>query len=342
LYRETAYGDEADEKSTRSTRPDFLERFLDNFESILTPLEGRIAYSYLVTDPHTAPEEALEWLGSWIGVLSDNGVPKHLRRELISNAPRLFRMRGTLEGLALALELATGGSISGGEIVILEEFRLRRTLATILGADLADEDDPLLGGLAHTGNSFVGDTLFLGDENRHEFLALFSDDLSKTKSERDAVDLLFSRLAHRVLVLVHSEVEPQNRRLIERIVELEKPAHVVARVEDASTPFLVGAASLVGIDTYLARKPGPQPVRVGSSQVGVRDVILGTGGLDPRRESGYYASAQPIARVTPETVVDIGTGFTLDGSESTAPSGRTIKRFMWSLRDTHLPTGEGQ
>ena len=53
-----------------------------------------------------------------------------------------------------ALDLATGGAVQGGEIVILEDYRLRRTFATILGADLADERDPLTAGLAVSGNFF--------------------------------------------------------------------------------------------------------------------------------------------------------------------------------------------
>lgn len=341
LYRETIFGEDADKLITaadqnRSTQADFLERFLDNLEGILTPIEDRIASSYLLTDPRTTKEEALEWLGSWIGVAFDPAYPQERRRRLIEQAPRLYSKRGTLDGLKLALDIATGGAVSGGEIVVLEDYRLRRTFATILGADLADEDDPLLSGLAVSGNSFVGDTLFLGDENRKEFLALFSADLTRTQEEEDAIKFLFDSLAHRVTVLVHQEVEAQDLGLIRRVVDMETPAHVIASVLTASFPFLVGMASLVGVDTYLGNKPRPQPVRVGGSHLGVRDIIERPASLDPRLEGGRGHLAprrfeRPVADAGADLIVDFGASFTLDGRASRAGEGRTIARYIWTM-----------
>lgn len=293
LYRETEFGADADEiipddEVNRSTQADFLERFLDNFEGILTPLEDRIANSYLLTDPRTVPEDALEWLGSWIGVAFDSAYPPERRRRHIQAAPELYKMRGTLGGLKLALDVATGGAVTGGEVIVLEDFRLRRTFATILGADLADEKDPLLGGIANSGNSYVGDTLFLGDERKKEFLALFNADLPTTLGEERAIEQLFDGLAHRVTVLVHQEVEPQDLGLIRRIVDMETPAHILWRVERATNPFMVGMAALVGVDTYLATKPPISPVRIGRTRMGERDRIQHPPSLDPRLEGGRY------------------------------------------------------
>lgn len=280
LYREDLFAPDADELGA-ATPADFLERFLGNVEGMLTEWEERIANAYLLTDPTATPEEALAWLGSWIGVAFDGAYPPDRRRDLLRNAPRLFARRGTLYGLKLALDIATNGGVSGGEIIVVEDFRLRRTFATILGADLADEMDPLTLGLANSGNSMVGDTLFLGDERRKEFLALFDADLP-TRAEEAQIQALFEKLANRVTVLVHQEVSPQNLGLIRRIVEMETPAHVATRVVTAREPFLVGVASLVGVDTYLNREPSREPIRIGRSALGTREFLLRPPSLDPR------------------------------------------------------------
>ena len=255
-------------RHTTATPADFLERLLDNFEGILTSLEDRIAGAYLLTDPRTSPADALDWLGGWIGVSFDPAYPEERRRRMLREAPALYREHGTLQGMRHALDIATGGAVERGQIYVLEDFRMRRTFATILGADLTAEYDPLLAGLSASGNSYVGDTLFLGDENKKEFLAVFGPQAVKTASEEAAVAALFDQLAHRVTVLVHQEVDPQDMGLIRRVVEMETPAHVAARIATASERFMVGVASLIGVDTFLSEKTQPRPVRVDGSQIG--------------------------------------------------------------------------
>jgi phage tail-like protein len=337
LYRESTFGDEAEAvlaSGQPSTPADFLERFLDNMEGVLTPLEDRIAAAYLLTDPRTTPDEALEWLGSWIGVSFDPAFPQAHRRRLIASTPELYRKRGTPAGLMLALDIATGGAVTSGEIVVLEDYRLRRTMGTILGGDFADEEDPLLAGLVVSGNSLVGDSLFLGQEERREFLALFAADLERTAGEERAVEAFLDRLAFRVTVLVHQEVEPQDVGLIRRVVKLESPAHVAVRVMTASEPFLVGAASLVGVDTYLGPAQPVRPVRVGRSRLGRRDVLVHSPSLDPRldtvvRVEPSPVTPPPVAEAGPDRTVGFGKSFELDARGSRAAEGRRLVRYVW-------------
>jgi phage tail-like protein len=344
LYRETLFGDDAEgliPRGAPSTRANFLERFLDNFEGILTPLEDRIADAYLLTDPRTTTDEALDWLGGWIGVTFHPAYPVERRRELLAATPELYRRRGTPQGLARALDIATGGGIGTGAIVLLEDFRLRRVLATIVGANLT-ETDVLVGGVVISDNSYVGDSLVLGDEHRKEFLALFDASLPVTTSEAAAIESFFDTLANRLTVLVHQDVLPQDLGLIRRIVELETPAHVVTRVTPASYPFIVGMASLVGVDTYLGSARKPEPVEVDRSQIGVRDVLEHPASLDPRL-GGWLnltpshtpipvppAVVHPVADAGPRITATWGTSIHLDAGGSHAGGGGDIKHYIWT------------
>ena len=333
FYRETTFPPTADTEGP-ATAPDFLERYLGNIEGIFTNLEDRIAHSYLLTHPRTVPAESLAWLGSWIGFEFEETLEEKIRRRFLQAADELYRYHGTLRGLKLALELATNGGISGGEIVVLEDFRLRRTFATIIGADLDDADDPLTAGGAVSGNSYVGDTLFLGEESKKEFLALFRADLPTETVEQAAIDALFDRLAHRVTILVHQDIEPQDFGLIRRISDREAPAHVEVRIFAASHPLLVGMASLVGVDTYLSRKFPPEPARIGTSHVGIRDFVQGPAALDPRLEGvGYGVPRKPPRRplaFAPDVTANYGDTFTLNGSGSRAFQGRYLIEYNWN------------
>jgi phage tail-like protein len=337
LLRETTREDGREIESIgiyrpRATRADFLSRFLANFEGVLTPLEDRIASAHLLSAPAVAPEGHLEWLASWIGVAFEAAMPAARRREWLRAAPSLSRWHGTRRGLALALDVATGGGVRGGEIVLLEHYRLRRLLATLLGVDLAEENDPLLpGGLHRSGNSIVGDTLILSDNESVELLALFREEVA-TAAENASVIEFLGRLAHRVTVLVHQTVTPQDLGLIRRIAELEAPAHVRVRVATATWPLLVGISSLVGVDTYLGPPQPPRPVRVDVSTVGAGDFVLGPVALDPRITGAAAPSPPdvlPTADAGRDFVARAGESFELDGADSRAAPGRTITNYVW-------------
>jgi phage tail-like protein len=376
FYGETL-GGEAATADGPATPNDFMERFLHNYEGVLTVIEGRIAGSWQLTDPATAPDHALPWLGRWIGIDPRNGESAaHLRQRLLA-APHTARLGGTCGGLLAALEMATGGrivtggrldrgrrvpapgelamaragdlsvrglmlavepdgncvfltggAVTRGDIVAIEGFRLRRTFATILGADLADKDDPLTLGLAVSGNSFVGDTLILGDAAREELLALYRPEIDAAQSDTDGVGAFYARLAWRVLVLVRGVDDESEFRRLSDIVAEEIPAHVEPQVLHARSPLIVGAASLLGLDTYLTEPSPVETARIDQSWIGNGDVIAGSGRLDARADGPV--SPPPHARADGPVQVWLGDGFTLSALASEAAARRRIERFIWT------------
>lgn len=316
VFHEQLVTPEADELLSEGARSeaDFLERFLCNFEGLLTPLEDRIANAHLLTDPSTVPADALDWLGSWIGFVFDPAYPEEHRREALRNAMTLYRWRGTHRGLQMAIDILTGGrvvdgemvggAVTGGQVVLLEGWRLRRTFATLLGVDLDDEADPLLVGVTRSGNSRVGDSLILTQEHSSEFLALLRRTLPgdgpppgsgidewiswyvEEIVDQFAVLPFFDELAYRLVVLVHEDLDGDLVRLIQRVAELEAPVHLETEVAKATYPFMVGLASLVGVDTYL-RAAAPKPkITVDESRLGARGFLSRPAALDRRLEGG--------------------------------------------------------
>jgi phage tail-like protein len=282
LYRENKFGAEADRPGP-STRRDFFERFVNVFEAQLTRIEDRVANSYLLTRAESAPDEALDWLGGWVG-LSAAGYPPDRRRARLRASHKLHKQRGTVDGVTHAINIATNGLAKRGAVIVIEDFRLRHIFATILGANLAT-DNPLLPGHSPSSNSFVGDTLFLGDpRDQAEILALFSAELPESGAEQAAVERFFDSLANRVTIFIHNQVESVDINLVQKIVDHEKPAHVAAAIRIATQPFMVGLAALLGVDSYLAPEPPREPVVVGSSQIGRYSMVIQAPSLDPRLE----------------------------------------------------------
>ncbi len=336
LYQESLFKPQADEIGA-ATGADFLERYIGNIEGHLTRFEDDIAHAYLLTQPQTVPDPSLGWLASWLGYPLNASLPIDVQRHLLNHAADLYRWHGTLRGLKLALNIVTQGGVSRGNIVVLEDFRLRRTFASIIGADLADAEDALTAGAAISGHANVGDSLFVGDELKQEFMALFAADLQLESSERSAVDALFEKLAHRVTVLVHEGIDQQQLGFITQMLEQEIPAHVKYQIISASSGFLVGMAALVGVDSYLTENVQPGRVTVGASSVGQYDVISGEAALDTHMNptgAGFpVGDTQPQAKALPVRA-RFGHSITLDGSESRAFGGRHLSAYAWNYSAT--------
>lgn len=283
LYRENKFGSDADAPGLPTHR-DFLERFVNIFEAQMTRIEDRVANSYLLMRPESTPDSALDWLGGWIG-LEPGGYPEDRKRARLLAASRLHRNRGTVKGITEALNVATNGLCKRGAVLVIEDFRMRHIFATILGANLSIANDPLLPGYTGTSNSFVGNTLFLGDPRNPDFLALFASNADLPNQQQDVQQFL-DTLAYRITIFIHNQVETVDVSLVKQIVAREKPAHVAATFRLAAQPLMIGLASLLGVNSYLAPEPAADPAVVDVSLVGRYNMIQHVPSLDPRWENG--------------------------------------------------------
>lgn len=127
--------------SIYQTEDEFLLRFTSGLDDVIAPVVTTLDCLDAYVDPLLAPADFLDWLANWVGLdvtldsALEDDVPR--MRLAVSQAVRLYRLRGTPAGLREHLELVTGGSVSiadsGGVSV-----------STTPDSDLPGEDTPRL------------------------------------------------------------------------------------------------------------------------------------------------------------------------------------------------------
>jgi phage tail-like protein len=90
------------------TSRDFLERFLSIFETCLSDIEGQIDRIVRYFDAEVVSPDFLPWLASWLAIAVDENWTQAQLRQLIQQAPQLYRQRGTRAGIAATVEILTG------------------------------------------------------------------------------------------------------------------------------------------------------------------------------------------------------------------------------------------
>ena len=214
----------------------FAERWLANFEGFYTVLEDRIEHVSALFDPRTAPPETLGWLACWFGVALDPLWEEDRRRFFIRHADQLYRRRGTLAGVEIALRLYLeerpgerlfdADCLGQGRVRIVEHYRTRS-----------------MGGLVY------GDPT---DPTAPRWRPLTRADVQAN--------------AHQFSVLVPHDLNDEQVDMVRRIVELEKPAHTAFVIKRYWDMFRVGEARL-GLDTRLGLSSRYTPLLLGVSYV---------------------------------------------------------------------------
>lgn len=97
---------------------DFTQRWLSALDDSLAPVFLALDSMPAYLDPQLTPDDFLDWLAGWVGVLLDENWPIERRRAFVAQAAELYRLRGTTAGLAAHVRIFTGGEVeileSGG------------------------------------------------------------------------------------------------------------------------------------------------------------------------------------------------------------------------------------
>ncbi len=89
----------------------FAQSLTAGLDDVLAPVFSSLDNLESYLDPALAPEDFLDWLGGWVGLVVDETWPLERRRAFISRAHELYRIRGTAKGLTAHVELFSGGEV---------------------------------------------------------------------------------------------------------------------------------------------------------------------------------------------------------------------------------------
>ena len=241
---------------------DLTHRFLSIFDTGFRAVERRIDEAPRLYDPRTTPAAMLDWLGGWLGLGFSTADRARDKRRLIRLLPRLFRKRGTLDGLEETLAVLMGfddlecapvhqpcGPRCGSPPptrcrprLVLEHWRLRRWL--FLGRGRLGESSRLWGE-SILNRTRLGGAQPLGSTR----LAL----------ERDPIRDPFHAHAHRLSIFLPAAraSSASARGRIEATVRRDAPAQAAIDVHWVEPNMRLGIQSTLGFDTVLGmRAPG--------------------------------------------------------------------------------------
>ena len=214
---------------------DFLSRYLPIFESVMLTIEDKIANSSRYYNPMAAPDEFVPWLASWLHFVLDDKWPDEKKRRLILRASALYKERGTKEGLLDYIEI-----YSGYRPAIIELFKLR--------------DDANMKMLSYHVISFTRHSIPLQGYVLNESAVIGS---STVADEWELHRPEFADYAHRFIIFlypVHLR-DGITQRTVQTILDREKPAHTQYFCCAIKPMMRVGAQSMVGLDTIIAKDP---------------------------------------------------------------------------------------
>jgi phage tail-like protein len=87
---------------------DELTLLVSAFDEIMAPILVTLDSLEAYVDPALCPDDFLDWLAGWIGLVPDENWTVERRRKLAARAVPVYRLRGTVAGLVGHVELLFG------------------------------------------------------------------------------------------------------------------------------------------------------------------------------------------------------------------------------------------
>ncbi len=230
----------------------FLRRYLAMPDSLLDHLDTAALFRHALLDPCSSPKEMLPWLAGFVGLVLDDRFSDGVRRRLIEAAVRLFRFRGTVEGLKTFLQIYTGV-----EIIIIEHFKVHGLGGAIVGAEHPEQGDAILGAGYRVGQ------------------ALASSDSPVIDDEPHFETLTDERHAHRFSVLIPALLSSEQLDVVRHILDQHRPAHTLFDVCTVESGMRIGRGLHLQLSSIIGHTGGFLPVQLDSSTLG-RGTTLGS------------------------------------------------------------------
>ena len=236
-------------------RADVMERVLMLFERELSRFDQLALHLPYLFDPRVTPPEALDWLGSWLGMVLDDRIGLDAQRSLATEAVELYRTRGTVPGMTRVAEI-----VSGVPAIVIEAFRERRGEMSLLGADGARLGEGIgLGAPPVMGADDVERRLVDGwtagiarREERRATTGRACPEDAPPSPRLDPAERHFALHAHRFTVILVGDVCDERYAATHDAIERWKPAHTLHEVCTVSPGARLGITSRPGMATLVA------------------------------------------------------------------------------------------
>ncbi len=206
---------------------DFSERFLALFDAFLEHVDSAIERQPALLDIGGVPDAVLPWLGRFLDIAMDPAWDAERRRRILMAAPKLYRMRGTVDGMRTAIHLVFDVE------PVIQELPLQRPWGAVGEVHLAS-----------------GARLF-GPSNWRFSLGKSRLSQAPIRSfgnpERDP----FNALAHRFNVMVPIALDIQSLTRLQQLINAQKPAHTLVTLRTSESNFILGTEIKLGINTTL-------------------------------------------------------------------------------------------